>query len=330
METSEQGLVFDIRRFSTHDGPGIRTTVFLKGCPLRCAWCQNPEGLQLRRQLFLYRSKCIRCGKCVAACTVGALSWSDTGDAPSRHIQIDRDACTQCGACVSACPPKALVFDSRYMSVDEVLEEVLKDSLFYDEEGGVTLSGGDPLMQASFSEQLLKAFRGAGLNTAMESSLQAPTETMDRIIPHLNLLLADLKVAEPEAHRRMTGRDNRQILANLRHALTHPLRGHGFDVLVRIPLIPEYTATEENLRGIAGILRGMQTEVDALGGSACPVRVELLNFNPLAESKYGLLDMEWPCAQNRTSFSQEEMARFRDLVRESGMVSVLGTGMKVR
>lgn len=311
-----RGLVFDIRRFCTHDGPGIRTTVFLKGCPLRCIWCQNPEGLKTERQLFLYRSKCIRCGKCIAACPKGALSWRDAAPPEEWRVQIDRKVCVQCGRCVSVCPPQALVFDSKWMTVSEVLEEVRKDEPFYDEEGGVTLSGGDPAMQPAFAEALLAAFRGAGLHTAMESSLQLRPDALTRWMPHLNLLLADLKLAEPDAHRRLTGSDNRLVLENLRMALAHPLRGAGLEVLVRVPLIPGFTATEKNLRGIGRILSGMAKET----GRA--VRVELLNYNPLAESKYALLDMEWACSEYRTPFSKAAMAEFRELVQAEGVEAV--------
>lgn len=296
------GLVFDLQRFAVHDGPGLRTSVFLKGCDLRCPWCQNPEGLQLRTQLWYFEKKCIRCLRCLAACPRGALSQDS---AQRGAIRIDRERCDLCGKCVEVCPARALVFDSRRMSAAEVMEVVRRDRVFYAASGGgVTLSGGDPLVQHGFALELLEASRREGLHTVVESCLYAEQAIVSSLDEAVDLWIVDMKLRDPEAHRRCTGADNAVILANL-----EMLAAQRKSLLVRIPLIPGLTALEENLRRIAVFLKGLKTEPP----------VELLNYNPLAEDKYRLLGLPSPAGAGVGPFSEERLAEFRGLLRQEGI-----------
>lgn len=306
--TNERGLVFDIRRFSTHDGPGIRTTVFTKGCPLRCLWCQNPEGLEQKRRLVYAPNLCIGCGSCIAACPTGAISW--TGQ--TNKIKINSTLCDLNGRCVDVCPPAALNVDSREMSVEEVVGEVLQDRSFFRESGGVTISGGDPVAQAEFNIAILKACRAEGIHTAIETSLYADPAVIDRFLPHLDLLIADFKVLDPEQHRAWTGVDNKQILQNLDEVFTNWFNPGRLDLLIRIPLIPGHTATTENIRSI-----GLYCQSRAPG-----VKIELLNYNPLAKSKYSQLGQPFLFDENPPLYSNEEMAQFNQILLDLGIAVV--------
>jgi pyruvate formate lyase activating enzyme len=283
MSTEVKGLVFDIRRFSTHDGPGIRTTVFTKGCPLQCKWCQNPEGLEAIQKLCYFKNKCIRCGMCIDVCPLKAISHAD-----DRFICIDRKLCDLCGLCVEACPPQAIVFDSKEMTVREVVDELLKDIEFYGPSGGITLSGGDPFSQKEFTLELLKECKKHGLNTAIETCLYVDRKTLEQFLPYIDLLIADFKVFDSELHNLYTGQDNTMIKDNFVYLFNHYFEQDKLDVLVRIPLIPEYTATEENLKEIARFLYSLSPRV----------RVELLNYNPLAQSKYTLMNKKFIYEKN--------------------------------
>jgi pyruvate formate lyase activating enzyme len=301
-----RGLVFDIRRFSTHDGPGIRTTVFTKGCPLRCLWCQNPEGIELRRQLFYFRDKCIGCGTCIANCPQQAIS-RETGSDGSK-IVINRARCNQCGICTDVCPPQALQFDSREMSVREVVDEVLLDRVFFRNQGGLTISGGDPTVQSAFNVEILRAIQAEGIHTAIETSLYTAPEVLARFLPHLDLLIADCKVFDPADHRAWTGVDNQLILDNFRTLLSPPQDSRP-ELLVRIPLIPGHTATPENLSAIGRFF----TEI------APGQRIELLNYNPLAQGKYHFLDQPYLFAKNPRLFTSVEMDDFTALLTALGL-----------
>ena len=268
-----EGAIIDIRRFTLHDGPGIRSTLFLKGCSLRCAWCQNPEGMDAALGLWYLAKQCIRCGRCEASCPVGAISPHLDED---PFVRVDRGLCTRCGACVTACPTTALSFDGSKISAEEAAATLLRDVEFYRQsDGGITISGGDPLVQHEFALEVLGLCKREGVHTAIETCLFGNWEVLERFIPLTDLFIIDLKIANSSLHAEYTGRPNDLILDNYAR-----LARAGAELLTRIPLIPGITATEANVRTMARFIR------DKYPGG----RVELINFNPLAINKYSLMN----------------------------------------
>ena len=241
------GIVFDIQKFSLHDGPGIRTTVFLKGCGLRCWWCHNPESQQPRPELLLRTELCIQCGACVGECPQAAIQ----PDGP-RFI-TDRDVCARCGSCVATCAANARELVGQEMTVEQVMDVVLRDIMFYDESGGgVTFSGGEPLLQGDFVLDLLAACKAHELHTVVDTCGYANTDILARVRPYVDLFLYDVKVLDDARHREVTGASNTLILDNLRY-----LAEHQHPVLVRVPLIPNINDDEHNLRQLGELVRSM-------------------------------------------------------------------------
>ena len=262
------GLITDIQRFSVHDGPGIRTTVFLKGCQLHCTWCHNPETIRPRPELEWHPERCIGCGACRAACPQGIVPLAA---AAGGQPILSRDLCTACGACARACCADARVLVGREMSVEAVLAEVLEDRAFYVEScGGVTLSGGEPLLQIEFTVELLLQCRAAGLHTALETNLCWPTARLERVLPLVDLVMADVKHPDALQHREATGADNAQVWANLKRidAVSLPL-------IVRTPIIPGFNDAPATIEAIAR----------RLGGLGVLQYYELLPYHPLGENK---------------------------------------------
>lgn len=266
-----EGIVFSIERYAVHDGGGIRTLVYLKGCPLRCLWCANPEGQEFKPQLFAFPERCIGCGHCEAACPDGA---GRRADRPTPA------ACLGCGRCADACPANARRLFGRRMSVDDVLEVVLKDRPFYRKSGGgVTLSGGEPTAQPAFAHALLAACRRRGLDTAMETCGHASFPLLAGLAEHLDLILYDLKHMDREVHRQLTGVPNDLILDNLRQ-----LGAMGVPVLVRVPVIPGYNDAPVNL-----------LETAAFAARVPSVRaVELLAYHEFGTGKYAHCGRVYP------------------------------------
>lgn len=243
-----RGRVFDIQRFSLHDGPGIRTTVFLKGCPLRCLWCHNPESQRGDAQIGYDAARCVDCGSCLPACPLDLHSLTAAGE----H-RYDRGGCVACGQCVPACPQAALELLGRKMTVDEALAEVVRDRAFYESSGGgMTISGGEPLTQPDFVVALLEGARAEGIATAVETSGQVAWKVFERVRPLVDLFLFDIKETDPVRHREFCGADPALIHDNLRR-----LHDAGARILVRLPLVPGYNARDDHFDGVAALLAGL-------------------------------------------------------------------------
>lgn len=260
------GRIFDIQRFSIHDGPGIRTTVFLKGCPLRCKWCHNPESISPNPQLSVMAEKCVGCKACLDVCQPGALALNG-----SKKVVIDRVRCNSCGECPKVCDPKALEMVGRNATVEEVMAVVLRDREYYQASGGgMTLSGGEPLFQPGFARALLEAAKAEKLHTVVETSGFTDWAVLERILPMVDLFLYDYKETDPQLHQAFVGQPNGPILANLKK-----LHAAGGRILMRCPMIPEYNARKEHLDGIARTA----AELPRLEG------VELLAYHRLGRAK---------------------------------------------
>lgn len=235
-------MIFDVKRFAVHDGPGIRTTVFFKGCPLRCAWCHNPEGIAAEPEIMVFSSRCIMgCRDCLSACPRGAL------DKRRGVIRLDRGRCDGCGACARACPAEALQLAGREVSAAELADEIARDIPFFAKSGGgATFSGGEPLQQAGFLRDLLAACRRKGITTAVDTAGLAPWETFAGILPLVDLFLFDLKFVDDGRHRSFTGVSNLSILDNLQR-----LSRSGAELAVRIPLVPGVNDSPRDLDALA-------------------------------------------------------------------------------
>ena len=260
------GLITDIIPFSVNDGPGIRTSVFFKGCPLRCRWCHNPETQNRRPQVMVLPSRCTRCGAC-AACPAGARG---------PHGEYDSSRCEGCGRCVSVCPAEACRLSGREMAPEDVLARILPDRPFFREHGGVTLTGGEPMEQPDFALALASLLRQQGISVVMETCGFASPNAFRSILPYVSLFLYDWKITDPELHRHWTGEDNRLILENLRL-----LHDNGADIILRCPVVPGVNDTPEHFRGIARLTKNLPRIR----------RVDLLPYHALGNNKRSQLSL---------------------------------------
>lgn len=264
------GIIFNIQRYSIHDGPGIRTTIFFKGCPLTCFWCQNPESQVMKSEVLFDRSRCTSCGQCVIACPCGANSLTN------HDIKIDRNKCTGCGKCVEVCPNEARRLAGKYTTVDDVMAEVLRDRMFYENSGGgVTLSGGEPLVQADFVLQLLRRCKEDRLHTALDTCGYASWKTIQQILEYTDLVLYDIKCLEAAKHSKATGKSNELIIENAKKIAKFK------EMWIRVPLVPGFNDSEEEVKATVRFIR------KELG----LIKIDLHRYNKLGEGKYDRLDM---------------------------------------
>ncbi len=271
-----KALVTNIQGYSIHDGPGIRTVVFLKGCSLACRWCSNPECVSPQPELGFLKNLCAKCGKCADVCLNGALTYGERG-----HPLIDRDRCNGCGACVGACDYRALVLYGKAMDAEEVFDAVRRDDMFYQASGGgVTVSGGECLLQTEFVCELFAKCRAAGIHTCIETSGQAPESSLRRVLPLTDYVLYDLKLMDSGRHRRYTGKPNDLILANARVAAES-----GVELLFRMPLVPGINDDAENIKSTAELLQSFGKIFQ---------RIELMPYHRLGKGKYDSLGKRYP------------------------------------
>jgi len=293
------GIVFDIKKFSLHDGPGIRTTVFFKGCGLRCWWCHNPESQRRQPELLLRPERCIRCGACINECPEGAI----------HEFVTHREHCKCCGACVTVCMAEAREIVGREMTVEQVMADILTDVVFYDESGGgVTFSGGEPLLQDEFLLDLLRACKAHDLHTAVDTCGFASPEILERVRPYVDLFLYDLKLMDEQRHREVTGVSNALILENLER-----LAANHHPVVLRVPIIPQINDDEKNLRQLGAFVRTLPAVV----------RGDLLAYHKLGIEKHERLNSQNPMPET-TPPATDEMAAIKSLLESFGLKVTLG------
>lgn len=314
IDMGKTATITNIQKFTIHDGPGIRTEVFFKGCPLRCLWCSNPETMEPDPEVGVTAGDCIGidvCGLCLKACPAGALLA-----AGNKVAGIDRTLCKRCLRCAGACPNSTLKVYGQKMTVAEVMKVVVEDrSLYKRSGGGVTVSGGDCLMQADFVRELFKACKRAGIHTCAEPELACPTQTLDSILPYTDLVITDIKHMDPVAHRKYTGVSNKLILTNIRY-----LALKCIPLVIRIPVIPGVNDGEENVTATAEFLRR------EVGGSLR--QLQLLPYRPLGLEKYVALGRTYPMKDHPIPKPEDYLERVRALaarLQSFGIPAVAGT-----
>lgn len=297
MGQGDKGLVFSIQRYSIQDGPGIRTTVFLKGCPLYCRWCANPESQNPFPEIMLRAQKCQACGKCVESCEKGAVAITDGA------ASIDRSLCDRCMDCVAVCPSGTLEVTGTLMRLEDVVEEAGRDRLFYKNSGGgVTLSGGEPLAQPEFAFNFLKECKARSLSTALDTSGYVKWEILDRVLAHTDLVLFDVKHLDPELHFQETRVRNGLIWENLEKIVQ---TGRSA-VWVRIPVIAGFNDSEDHARHLAERLKKMPVE-----------KISLLHFHEYGKPKYSFLERDYPCS-GMAAVEEEKINRLKEILENGG------------
>jgi pyruvate formate lyase activating enzyme len=300
--SEDEGLIFSIQRYSIHDGPGIRTTVFFKGCPLRCRWCSNPESINQSPELIFRAARCDGCGRCIPLCAPLAIK-------PGQGcIQLDRQKCDRCLKCIDACYTEALESTGRYYNLAEALGECLKDEPFYhNSEGGVTLSGGEPLYQPAFATNLLRACKEHGLHTTLDTSGHIKWEVLEQALSYTDLVLYDIKHIDPEAHREGTGVTNELILENLQRIVS----GKRNRVWIRVPVITGFNDSPENIEKVAEFAARLKVE-----------KVSLLTYHEWGRTKYDAVGREYSL-QNMAPPSKETMESLAEIVSSRGIEATI-------
>ena len=323
------GIVSNIQHFSIFDGPGVRTTIFLKGCRLRCHWCHNPEGVRHFPEVFHLWPNCNDCGNCDDICPTGAMQvverkWHEGGivtlDVPGdrgvefvpmqlkskmiRKIRIDKGLCIGCRKCVEECPEGAFIVSGDFMTVDEAMKEVEEDRLVYENSGGgITVSGGEPTAQPDFCLALLKTAKEKGIGTALDTCGYVKWEILNEILDYTDVVLFDLKHMDPEAHKRFSGVSNELILENARRIIER----EGVEIKIRVPIIPESNDSEENLRDTAKFISSLGLK-----------KVDILPFHPWAGQSYRLLGLEYPFAVGEW-YSDKKLEGIEEIFKSYGL-----------
>lgn len=293
----EKGITFNIQKFSIHDGPGIRTTVFFKGCPLRCEWCSNPESQIKNVQILHDQSKCSHCLSCVVACPNGAITHED------NKIIINEDKCVGCLTCVNSCPNRALSYEGDYQTIEEIVDICMQDIDFYEESGGgVTISGGEGMSQPEFLKKLIAELKKNSVHVAIETTGYVKKETFEELARELDLLLFDVKHYDREKHYNGTKVYNDLIVENLKWAIDNEI-----EVLPRIPVIPDFNDSLEDAEGLAKLL----VEVGAK-------KVQLLPFHQFGEKKYELLNRNYKY-KNKKALYPEDLEEYQKIFEDKGL-----------
>ncbi len=300
-------MIFNIQKLSTEDGPGIRTTVFFKGCPLKCRWCHNPEGIDPRPQLIWIGVKCIGCQTCIQTCEHNVLTFSKAG------LQIDRARCRRCGACAEACPSTALELIGKKYTIENLFVEIEKDRPFYEQsQGGVTCSGGEATMQIEPLTEFLKLCKQNNIQTALDTCGYVKRENLERVLPYVDLVLYDLKILDSEKHKEYTGVSNERILENAKYIAQQEI-----PMWIRTPIIPGHTDSEENITQIARFIK------DHLLPAV--KRYDLCAFVNLCKAKYERLGIDW-AFKNTPLVTREKMEYLAKVARQNGVPNVVWSG----
>lgn len=302
--TQSKTLIFDIKRFAIHDGDGLRTTVFLKGCPLKCQWCQNPEGISFKRQPLFIANECISCGRCADRARPDQMRFE-----AGRPV-LNYDYLGTFDNLIDACPALALRYDSQEYDVSRLMEALRSDQVFFKYGGGVTFSGGEPLAHPQFLKDVLEQCSKEKIHTALETTLFASGEVIEEIIPLVDQIYVDLKLFDDTEHLKYTGVSAKLIKANIEKLLQGPDRAR---VTIRTPLIPGITATTTNLEQICHFLTSLDFQV----------KYELLNYNYLAGAKYGRLNLEYPLDSKLNRFSNQQMEHFYGILSQNGIINII-------
>ncbi len=296
-----KGIIFDIKRYSIHDGPGLRTAVFFKGCPLRCLWCHNPESQKLKPQIVWYENRCMGCLDCYNACSFNAIDIKDA-------ISIAEDRCTLCGDCIKACSTGALEIIGKEYEVGELVKEILKDELFFENGGGVTISGGEPFVQYEFLLALLKRLKEEKLHIALDTTGYSKEEELIETIQYVSLFLYDLKLMDSKKHKRYTGVENEMILNNL-----EALDKNSAKIAIRIPIIPTINDDNKNIKETAEFLSKLNN-IDS---------VDLLPFHNMMADKYKRLKIPF-LVGNIKKPTDEKMNDLKDFFKSYGFKVNIG------